>query len=95
VVGHPVEQDAEAPFVRCGQQPVERGQPAETRVDVAVVGDVVAAVDAGARVDRRQPERVDTEPGQVVEPCGDPVEVAGTGTGRVQEGPGIDLVHDA
>jgi hypothetical protein len=60
-----------------------------------VVGDVVAAVHAGARVDRGQPDRVHAQPDEVIQPRGDAVEVTDPGTGRVQERPWIDLVHHA
>ena len=46
---------------------VEGREVAEERVDVAVVGHVVAEVGHRRAVDRRQPERVDPEPPQVVE----------------------------
>jgi hypothetical protein len=51
---------------------VEVGEGAEHRVDVAVVGDVVAEVGHRRAVDRRQPDRVDPEPREVVEPIDDP-----------------------
>ena len=47
---------------------VEVGERAEQRVDVAVVGDVVAEVAHRRPEDRRQPDGVDAEPGEVVEP---------------------------
>ena len=46
-------------------QRVEVGQRAEQRVDVAVVGDVVAAVGHRRGVERREPDRVDAEVAQV------------------------------
>ena len=53
------------------------------RVDVAVVGDVVAEVGLGRRVERRDPQRVDAEPVQVVEPLLD--------AGQVTGGPAVRL----
>ena len=41
-----------------------------------VIGDVVPAVPARGRVDRVQPDRGDTEPGQVVKSSYHPLEVA-------------------
>ena len=45
------------------------GQRAEQRVDVAVVADVVAEVRHRRAVERRDPDRVDAQPRQVIEPA--------------------------
>ncbi len=95
VVGHPVDDDPQAPGVSVGQQPVEVGQRPEERVDIAVVAHVVAEVGHRRAVERRQPDGVDTQPDQVVEVAADPLEVADTlARARlgVGEGPGVDLV---
>ena len=76
VVGHEVHQHLEAAGMRGVEQPVEGRQAAVQRVDVEVVGDVVAAVAVGRRVAGVEPEPVDAERGDVVEPSGDAVEVA-------------------
>ena len=52
VVGHEVDDDADAACVRLGDHGVEVGERAEERVDVAVVGDVVAGVALGRGVER-------------------------------------------
>ena len=44
VVRHPVEEHPHAALVRFGEQAIEVGERAEERIDVAVVGDVVAEV---------------------------------------------------
>ena len=59
-----------------GDQPVEVGEGAEDRVDVAVVGHVVAEVGHRRAEERREPDGVDAEPRQVVEARRDAVEVA-------------------
>jgi hypothetical protein len=79
VVGHQVDEQPQAAVVAGRQQPVEPRQVAVERVDVAVVGHVVAEVGLGRRVERRDPQGVDPEPHQVVEVGGDAVEVAGAG----------------
>ena len=48
-------------------RPVEVGEAAEERVDVRVVGDVVAEVGHRRAEDRRQPDRVDAQPLEVVQ----------------------------
>ena len=55
---------------------VEVGQRAEQRVDVAVVGDVVAGVLLRRALERAEPQRVDAERGEVVEARRDAGEVA-------------------
>ena len=65
VVGHQVDDHLEAEGVGRGDQRVGVGERAEERVDVAVVGDVVAVVVLRRGVERRDPERVDAEVAQV------------------------------
>ena len=55
-----------------GDQLVEVGERPERRVDVVEVGDVVAQVGVRRDGDRAQPDAVDPEPLQVVEPLDDP-----------------------
>src|SRR3712207_7415743 len=54
--------------VGVGEQSVEVGEVPECRIDVAGVGDVVAVVGHGGGVERRDPEGVDAQAGQVAEP---------------------------
>ncbi len=55
--------------VRAGDQLVEVGEGSEVGLHRAVVGDVVAPVGVGRDGDRAQPDRVDAQPLQVVEPA--------------------------
>jgi hypothetical protein len=68
---------------------------AEDRIDVAVVGDVVAEVGHRRPVDRRQPHRVDPEPRQVIDVPADAVDVTDAVAVRVRERSRVDLVDDA
>ena len=95
VVGHPVEHDLDRARVAGRDQLVEVGQRAEDRVDVAVVGDVVAEVGHRRGEDRRQPDRLDRERLEVVELRGDPREVPHPVAVRVRERARIDLVDGA
>ena len=94
VVRHPVEQHLEAALVRSLDELVHVGQRSEHRIDVAVVADVVAVVDHRRAEHRRQPEGVDAEPLEVVEPVDDAAQVADAVAGRVAEAPWVDLVDD-
>ena len=67
VVGDEVEDDPQAAAVGLADQRVEVVERPEQRVDVAVVGDVVAEVRHRRAEDRRQPDRVDAQRRDVVE----------------------------
>jgi hypothetical protein len=58
VAEHLVDHHADAERMRLGQQAVEVVQGAEQRIDVAVVGDVVAEVGHRRLEERRDPDRV-------------------------------------
>ena len=76
---------------RCDQR-VEVGEGAEHRVDVAVVHHVVAEVEHRRGEERRDPDRVDPEAGDVGQPVDDPGEVADAVAVRILERARIDLV---
>ena len=93
VVRYEVEDHLEPARVGLSYKAVEVGQCAKKRVDVAVVGDVVAEVGHGRGIDRRNPEPVHAEPGEVVEPAADTVKVADAVAVRVLKRTGINLVN--
>jgi hypothetical protein len=94
VVGHEVDDQPEAELGRAGAQGVEVVERAEERIDVDVVGDVVAGVVLGRRVERREPDRVDAEVGEGVQPRGDAGQVADAVAVRVGERARVHLVDD-
>ena len=94
VVRHEVDDQAEPQLGGLGAEGVEVVERAEERVDVAVVGHVVAGVLLGRRVERRQPDGVDAEVGQGVEAARDPGQVADPVAVAVGERAGVDLVDD-
>ena len=67
---------------------------AEQRLDVAVVGHVVAAVGHRRRVERRDPDGVDAEVAQVRQPGPDAGQVADAVAVAVGEAADVDLVDD-
>ena len=95
VVGDEVEQHPDPARVGGLDEAIEVGEGAEDRVDVAVVGDVVAEVGHRRPEDRRDPDGVDAEPLQVLEPGRDAREVADPVAVRVLERARVDLVDDA
>ena len=94
VVGDQVDDHLEPELVGPGQQRVGVRQRAEERVDVAVVGDVVAVVVLRRGVERRDPEGVDAEVAEVGQPRGDAREVADAVAVAVRERAHVDLVGD-
>src|SRR4051812_14859893 len=92
VVRHPVDDDADPARVRVREERVEVVERAEDRVDVAVVGDVVAEVGHRRAVERRQPDRLDAERLEVVETRRDPPQVADAIAVGVGERARVDLV---
>ncbi|MCX7026635.1 MAG: hypothetical protein NT061_03905 [Spirochaetes bacterium] len=66
----------------------------EQRIDAPVIGDVVAEILHGTGEEGRYPERVHTQPVQIVQLVCDACQVADTIAVRVPETPRIDLVED-
>ncbi len=95
VVDDQVHHQLHAALVQARDQVVEVGQTAEQRVDVLVVGDVIAVVVLWGTVGRGQPHDVDAEGREVVEVVDDATDVAHPVAVGVGERPGIDLVDDS
>ena len=94
VVHDEVDDHAEAALVRLVEELVEVLDGPDLREDVGVVGDVVAAVAQRRGEERRDPEAVDAQPGQVVELLDQALEVAGAVAVGVAERADHDLVED-
>ena len=92
VVDDEVHHDLQTAPVRLGEQLVHVLQRAEQRVDVLVVGDVVAVVVLRGPVDRGQPQHVHAKISQIIETAGDALQVADAVAVRVLEGTRVDLV---
>ncbi len=94
VVGHDVDDRPDAQREGLGDQLLGLGQGAEHRVDVAVVGDVVAAVGHRRGVPGVEPQGVDAQLGQVRKAGPHAGEITGPVAVAVGEAPRIDLVDD-
>jgi hypothetical protein len=64
------------------------------RMDVVVIGDVVAIVPARGWIEGQQPDGVDTEILDVFELAGEAAEIANPVVIAVEERPDVDLVDD-
>ena len=94
MVDDQVHDEAHAAFVDVREQAVEVRERPKHRVDVVVVGDVVAVVGLRGGVDRREPQDVHAEPLHVVQLLSDAFEVPEPVAVGILEGARIDLVDD-
>jgi hypothetical protein len=92
VVDDEVHHQLHVPRVQLRDQLVELLERAEERVDVVVVGNVVAVVGHRRAVDRAQPDDVDTEQLEIVQVVQDSAEVTDAVTVAIGEAARIDLV---
>src|SRR5690554_1376683 len=92
VAEHLVDHHPDPERVRALEQGVEVGHGAEHRVDVAVVGDVVAEVVHGRAEERRDPDRVGAQAGDVVHAFDDARQVADAIAVGIHEAARVDLV---
>ena len=85
MVADPIEDHAQVALVRFLEQSIEGCEGAEPRLDVAVVADVVTELLERRRITGREPDRVDAEPFQIVEPRGDSGQIAQAVVVRVEK----------
>jgi hypothetical protein len=91
---HELGDDLQPQAVRFAQEVPEVGTRAVVRMDVVVVGDVVSIVTQRRRVERQQPDRVDTQVADVIELLRESLEVADAVVVRVEVGLDVELVDD-
>ena len=85
VVDDEVHDDAHAELVGASDELIKGVQIPEERINVLVVGDVVAVVCLRGTVDRGDPHDIDAEVRQIVQAPMNPVQIAVTVTVRVLE----------
>ncbi|VUX29450.1 Uncharacterised protein [Bifidobacterium pseudocatenulatum] len=93
VVDHQIHHDLQTALVRFGKQLVHILQGAEQRIDILIIGNIVAVVVLRRPVDRAQPHHVHAEVGQIVKTAGDALQIADAVAVRVLEGTRIHLIH--
>ena len=94
VVDDQVDQHAHAALMGAVGELDEVAERAEARVDVVVVGDVVAVVALRRGLERHQPDAGDAQALQVVEPAQQPLEIADAVAVGVHEVPDRQAVDD-
>ena len=80
--------------VRLAQHGAEIVERAELRMDVLIVGDVVAVVLERRRIEGHQPDGVDAQVADVFELRGQPLEIADAVVVGVEERLDVELVDD-
>lgn len=92
MVGHEVDDDPQAEVVGPGDHRVGVVEGPEERVDVTVVGDVVAGVALRRAVEGGEPHGIDAQVAQVLQPRGDARQVTDTVARGVGPRARVDLV---
>jgi len=95
VIRNKVEDDFELLCMRFINEAVETFERAEDRINPAVIRDIVTEVMHGRRIDRRNPDRIDSEPNEIIEPLPDTIEIAYAIPVRILKGPRVDLIDCA
>jgi hypothetical protein len=74
---------------------IETFERAEDRINPTVIRDIVTEVMHGRRIDRRNPDRIDAEPDEIIKPLPDTVEIAYAIPVRILKGPRVDVIDCA
>ena len=94
VVEHHVQHQADAAPVRLADKLLQILHRAVARVNGTVVGHIIAVVALGRGEERRQPEIVNAQVGEVVQFRGDALQIAEAVTIRIHEGFRVNLVDN-
>ena len=93
VVDHQIHHDLQTALVRFGKQLVHILQRAEQRIDILIIGNIVAVVVLRRLVDRAQPHHVHAKIGQIIKTAGDAFQIADAVAVRVLEGTRVHLIY--
>src|SRR5439155_2198292 len=90
-----VQEDFELTPMGLGHELVEIFQSTEEGIDIRIVCNIIAKVSHGGRKDRRQPERIDPQPLEVIESTGNASQITNAITITVHERARIDVIDHA
>ena len=93
VVQGQIHQDADAPLFSFRNQLLHVRHSAEQRVNGAEIGNVVAVVHLGGGADGAQPDRVDTQRFQIIQPGQDAPQISHAAAGGILEALGVKLIE--
>ena len=75
------------------QQGVQVLKGPEERMNIGVIRNVIAKIGHGRRVDWREPDRVNAEPAQVIQPAGDTREISHPIAIAIEKTAWVDLIN--
>src|SRR3546814_19942871 len=81
--------------MRRGDQAIEIFERAEQRIDIAIIGYVIAEISHWRGIERRYPDRVNAERDEIAKPALDALQVANAVAIGIEERAGIDLIKCA
>src|SRR5580704_10490359 len=93
MIRHDVDDDADADGVRLRDQRVRVRERAEGRLNVPVIGDVIAGVGHGRRIPRVEPDRVNAETGQIGQVRAHSGQIADPVPVRIGEAAHVQLIN--
>ena len=94
MVYHQIHHDADSPFMGRCQHFVEIFHRAEFGHDRLIIADVITVIVIGRLIDRGQPDHVDAQIFQIIQPACDSLQVADTVPVAVHKAAGVDLIND-
>src|SRR3546814_2479382 len=95
VIGHEIKDQLETDRMRRGDQAIEIFERAEQRIDIAIIGYVIAEISHWRGIERRYPDRVNAERDEIAKPALDALQVANAVAIGIEERTGIDLQKGA
>ena len=84
MVWNKVEDNFQSFCMRLVNEAIKRYERAESWINFAVIGDIVTEIMHRRRINRRNPDRIDTEPDEIIEPQSNAIEIAYGGSGRTR-----------
>ena len=93
VVGDKVQDELEVALVGLVEQGVQILKGSEERMDIGVIGNVIAKIGHRRRIDGREPESVNTEPAQIIQFVGDSGEIPYPIAIAIEKTPRVDLIN--
>ena len=93
VVHNKIHDNPDVMTMRLCKQTVKILHGTEIIHDIAVIGNIVAVVIIRRFVNRRQPDHINSERLQVIQMCGDSIQITDAVTVAVREAAGINLIN--
>ena len=95
VVGDKVQDELEVALVGLMEQGVQILKGPEERMDIGVIGNVIAKIGHRRWIDRRKPDSVNAEPAQVIQLAGDSREISHPIAIAIEKTPRVNLINNA